>query len=53
MSNSHILVLKMDNFEGVFTSVIILKMYVILFIVKIRATGKVHCNSGRTGEFDT
>ena len=37
----------MDNFDGVFTSVIILKMYVTLSIVKIRATGKVH-----SGEFD-
>ena len=27
-------------------------MYVALFIVKIRGTGKVHCNSERTGEFD-
>ena len=42
----------MDNFDGVFTSVIILKMYVTLSIVKIRATGKVHCNSERTGVFD-
>ena len=44
MSNNHI--------DGVFTSVIILKMYVTLFIVKMRGTGKVHCNSERTGEFD-